>query len=388
MRQPLAIAGTELRRFARDRSNIFFFLIFPLLLVVVIGLQFGGGGGGAGRVTFAGTDGELAGAITAELESTGASVSTETPEAMREHVARGRTDIGLLVDDAAEQDYTSGRPAQVELISASGGTSQAAVQRVHTALQTLSLDRVQLTVLTDLGVGEAEAAAALEEAAAAVAPIELSVVDVDEISQELGGLGQFDLGAATMLLLFVFLSTLGSAVTLIQSRRLGVQRRVLAAPVSGTQAILGQLLGRLTIATAQGAYIMIASIALFDVDFGNIPLALLILLVFGTVATGAAMLLGSLMDHEGAANGVAVGGGLVLAALGGCMFPLELFPDTLRTVANVPPHAWGYQAFAQIQRHNGGLLDIAPHLGVLAAMALVLVLLGAWALRRSVARAM
>jgi len=387
MRQPLAIAGTELRRFARDRSNIFFVLIFPLLLVVVIGLQFGGGGG-AGSVTLAGSDGELARAITSELESTGVSVTTESPEAMREQVARGRTDIGLLVDDAAEQQYSSGEPAEVELISASGGTSQAAVQRVQTALQTLSLERVQLTVLTDLGVPEAEAAAALERAAASVEPIELSVVDVDEISQELGGLGQFDLGAATMLLLFVFLSTLGSAVTLIDSRRLGVQRRVLAAPVSGTQAILGQLLGRLTIAVGQGAYIMVASILLFDVDFGNIPLALLILLVFGVVATGAAMLLGSVMDHGGAANGVAVGIGLVLAALGGCMFPLELFPDTLRSVANVTPHAWGYQAFAQIQRHNGSLLDIAPYLGVLAAMALALVLLGAWALRRSVARAM
>src|SRR5690625_210847 len=43
MRATMAIAGTELRRFARDRSNIFFMLIFPMLLVLVLGLQFGGG---------------------------------------------------------------------------------------------------------------------------------------------------------------------------------------------------------------------------------------------------------------------------------------------------------------------------------------------------------
>src|SRR5690606_39809080 len=104
----------------------------------------------------------------------------------------------------------------------------------------------------------------------AVAPVELRAVDVDEIAQELGGLGQFDLGAATMVLLFVFLSTLGSAVTLIQSRRLGVQGRVLAAPVSGAQAILGQVLGRWVIACFQGAYIMVASVLLFDVDFGSV----------------------------------------------------------------------------------------------------------------------
>ncbi|HLT83154.1 MAG TPA: ABC transporter permease [Phototrophicaceae bacterium] len=387
MRAALAIAGTELRRFTRDRSNIFFVLIFPLLLVVVIGLQFGGEGS-TGRIALSGTDGELRAALTAELEDAGAAVSTAHPDTMREQVARGRADVGLLVDDAAEQAFAGGEVAELEVITSTGATSQAAVQVARTALQTLSLDRVQLTVLTDLGVSEAEAAAALEQSRAEVAPVELRVVDVDEIAQELGGLGQFDLGASTMLLLFVFLSTLGSAVTLIQSRRLGVQGRVLAAPVSSAQAILGQMLGRWVIAGAQGVYIMVASVLLFDVDFGNVPLALLVLLVFGAVATGAAMLLGAVMDHEGAANGVAVGVGLVLGALGGCMFPLELFPDTLRTVAHATPHAWGYEAFAEIQRHGGGLVDIAPQLGVLVAMALVLVLAGSWALRRSVARAM
>ena len=387
MRPVLAIAGTELRRFARDRSNIFFSLIFPLLLVVVIGLQFGGQGGTA-RVVIAGEGGELRSALTTELEDADATVSTGDADAMREQVARGRADVGLLVADDAEQSFAAGRPAEIELIVSSEAGAPGAVQVVLTALQTLSLDQTELSVLTSRGVPEGEATAALDQARADVAPIDISVVDVDDIAQELGGLGQFDLGAATMLLLFVFLSTLGSAVTLIQSRRLGVQRRVLAAPVSGTQAILGQMLGRWVIASAQGVYIMVASIVLFDVDFGSLPLALLILLVFGAVATGAAMLLGAVMDNEGAANGVAVGGGLVLAALGGCMFPLEMFPDTLRTVANVTPHAWGYEAFAEIQRHDGGLLDIAPQLGVLAAMAIGLVLLGALALRRSAARAM
>ena len=387
MRPVLAIAGTELRRFARDRSNIFFSLIFPLLLVVVIGLQFGGQGGTA-RVVIAGEGGELRSALTTELEDADATVSTGDADAMREQVARGRADVGLLVADDAEQSFAAGRPAEIELIVSSEAGAPGAVQVVLTALQTLSLDQTELSVLTSRGVPEGEATAALDQARADVAPIDISVVDVDDIAQELGGLGQFDLGAATMLLLFVFLSTLGSAVTLIQSRRLGVQRRVLAAPVSGTQAILGQMLGRWVIASAQGVYIMVASIVLFDVDFGSLPLALLILLVFGAVATGAAMLLGAVMDNEGAANGVAVGGGLVLAALGGCMFPLEMFPDTLRTVANVTPHAWGYEAFAEIQRHDGGLLDIAPQLAVLAAMAFALVLLGALALRRSTARAM
>jgi ABC-2 type transport system permease protein len=70
------------------------------------------------------------------------------------------------------------------------------------------------------------------------------------------------------------------------------------------------------------------------------------------------------------------------------MLPLELFPDTLQTVAHVTPHAWAYEAFGEIQRHDAGLGDIVPQLAVLAAMAAALLALGTWALRRSMARAL
>lgn len=387
MRAVLAIAGTELRRFARDRSNIFFVLIFPLLLVFVIGLQFGGGGGGSIAIT--GADGQLRQALTEELTGDDLSLNEVADgEEMRTMVARGQAQVGLLIEQSDEEAFTTGDPVQIEMIAASGGNAPAMTQVVETALQAVSLQQAELTALTEQGVAESDAADALEQAGAETQPVVLEVENTDEIAQELGGLGQFDLGAATMILLFVFLSTLSSSVMLIQSRRLGIQRRVLAAPVSSAGALSGQLLGRWTIAVVQGGYIMVASALLFDVDFGNIGLALLIMGVFAAVATGAAMLLGSMIDHEGAASGVAVGGGLVLAALGGCMFPLELLPDTLRTVANITPHAWGYEAFAEIQRHAGGLADIGLELGVLAGMALVLVVLGSWALRRSIARAM
>jgi ABC-2 type transport system permease protein len=54
----------------------------------------------------------------------------------------------------------------------------------------------------------------------------------------------------------------------------------------------------------------------------------------------------------------------------------------------VTPHAWAYEAFAEIQRHNGTLVDILPQLAALTAMAVVALVVGAWLLRRSLARAM
>ena len=386
MRAVRAIAGVELRRFLRDRSNIFFVFIFPLLLVLVIGVQFGGDD--EGRVAVAGGRSALRTALVAALEEDGVAVSSAGAETVREQVARGRTDVGVFLRPDATAAYDAGTDLAIEVIASSQQGAQATTERVRTASARIVLERGQVAALTGQGISQPRAAAALTAASASLTPPRLAVVDVDEVAQEFEGLGQFDQGAMAETLLFVFLASLAGSATLIQARRLGVLRRTLAAPVSAGEAILGQATGRFAIAGFQGAYIMVATMTLFGVDWGSVWLALVVLAAFSMVAAGAAMLIGSLLDNDGAASSAGVGVGLVLAALGGCMLPLELFPDTLQTVAHVTPHAWAYEALAEVQRHDAGIGDIAPQLAVLAAMAGGMLVLGTWALRRSMTRAM
>ena len=379
----LTIAGVELRRFLRDRSNIFFVFIFPLLLVVLIGSQFGGDGP-QGRVVVAGEAGELRSALVEVLEGDGVAVTLAEPDAARELLARGRSDAGVFVPAGA----ALGEPVTVEVVTGPQAGSQVALERVRTAVRAVGVSDAQLAALTGAGVAEVDARAALEDAAGRVSPPTLSVVDVDAVAQELSGLGQFDLGASSQLLLFVFLISVAGSATLIQARRYGVVRRTLAAPVTTGGVVRGQALGRFAIAGVQGLYIMAGTALVFGVDWGTVWLSVLVLALFAAVAAAAAMVIGSVMDNDAAASGVGVGSGLILGALGGAMTPLEFFPDALRTAAHITPHAWGYDAFAKIQRHDATLSDIALELGVLAAMAVVLLLIGSWALRRSLARAM
>ena len=381
----LAIAGVELRRFLKDHSNAFFALVFPLLIVLLIGAQFGGGSNG--RVAITGPNSALRAALAAELADQDVDVTIVGADDMRELVARGRADVGVLFADEAAAAYDDGSDLQLQVIAGSQAQSQVVAQQVSTAAQNLTTEQGQLIALAAAGIDEDTARSALGLARAVVSPPRLEVVNTSEIAQEFSGLGRFDYGAGAEVILFVFLTSLSGSATLIQSRRLGVTRRTLAAPVSTAQAVGGQAIGRLAIAAFQGAYIMAASSLLFGVRWGNLALALLVVVVFALVAAGAAMVLGSVIDNDAAAGGIGVGLALVLAALGGGMFPLELFPDTLRTIAHVTPHAWASEALAEIQRHNGTLVDILPQLGVLAGFAAVLLLVGAWALHRSLARA-
>ena len=373
----LTVAGVELRLFVRDRSNIFFVFVFPLLLVLMIGSQFGSGAS-TGRVAVSGGDAAVQQQLVEELEADEVTVSEPGWDAALEQLARGRLDAAVRVLD----DST------FELVRGSSANAQVVEQQVRVAVGAVSTEEAQARALEQYGVPADRVAGALTSAENRLSAPSLEVTDVDELSQQFDGLGQFDLGASGQLLLFVFLACLTGATTLIRARRLGVITRMLSGPLSTTQLVAGETLGRWAIGLFQGVYIMVATSLLFDVQWGTLWLSLLVVALFALVAAAAAILLGTLLENEGAAAGVGVGLGLVLAALGGSMLPLELFPDTMRMVADLTPHAWAYEAFAEIQRRGAGLAEVLPQLGVLLAMALGLLLVSSWSLRRSLARAM
>ncbi|SJM60234.1 ABC transporter, permease component [Actinomycetales bacterium JB111] len=387
MRAIVTIARTELLRFVRDTSNIFFVFIFPLILVAVLGLQFGGGGGG-GNVSLAGADSDLRDDTVAALEAQDLEVTVSEADYVRNQVARGSSDVGLFITDDEAAAYDDGQAVSVEMIASSSQNGPAVQQRVTSAIEVLSLGRAEADALVGAGADAGAVPDALDAARQSVPATTVTVTDVDAIAQEFSGVGQFEVGAASQLLLFVFLTSLANSSSLIAARREGVTARSMAAPIGSAQMMAGLSLGRWVIALFQGVYIMVASSLLFSVGWGNIWLSALVLAVFALVAAGVGMLLGALLDNEGAAVGVGVGLGLVLAGIGGGMAPLEIFSDTMRQIAHVTPHAWAYDAFASIVRHDGTLTDILPMLGVLAAFAVVALALGTWALRRSMLRAM
>lgn len=386
MKPVLTIAGVELRRFVRDRSNVFFVFVFPLLLVVLIGAQFAGSQ--SGRVAVSGPGSTLRSELSGQLRVEELEVWYDDASTVRDQLARGRADVGVFLDAGDASAYARGRGVDLQVVVAPQATAQATAEQVRAAVTRVRSRWSQRIALQEAGMGVAEVDRALQSARTASPAPRLRVTELDETAQEFSTLGRFDLGATTQTLLFVFLSTVGGAAALIQSRRYRVLQRMMSTPLSAGQAVAGQALGRFALAMVQGLYLMLGTAAFFGVDWGSWPAALLVLAMFGAVAAALAMVVGTVMDNEGAATGVGIGAGLVLAALGGCMTPLEFFPDTLRTIAHVTPHAWAYEAFAKIQRHGAGVADVLPQLGVLAGMAVVLLATGGWVVRRSLYRAL
>jgi ABC-2 type transport system permease protein len=107
-----------------------------------------------------------------------------------------------------------------------------------------------------------------------------------------------------------------------------------------------------------------------------------VVIAFSLVGTGAAVLLGTVFSSEQQSGPVALLLGLGLAALGGSMAPIDIFPETARRLAHVTPHAWANDAFGKVLDHGATLGGILPQIGVLLAYAAVLLAVATWRLRR------
>jgi ABC-2 type transport system permease protein len=125
---------------------------------------------------------------------------------------------------------------------------------------------------------------------------------------------------------------------------------------------------------------------LFGVDWGNLPAAIAVLAAFAAVGAAAAMLTGAVFDNDEQASGIAVIIGLGLAALGGAMLPVELFSDTMLTIARFIPHYWAIDALAEVVRRDGTIADIGTQLGVLALFTAGIGVLAMWRLRATLTR--
>jgi ABC-2 type transport system permease protein len=378
----LAITGVSLRRLGRDRLGLFFILVLPFLII----LLFGGGArsGTAADVAvgvLGGGDGPLAAELAAALEAAEGLDVTSFGELgeLEESVRRGRQDAGLVIPASFDELVASGQTAEVELLAAPAGLPEGSQGAIGAAFADLDarLTTAQVAAET-IGIDFAEALASTQE------------LDVPGVSVEAVTVGEADTGAgpsaAGNLVLFIFITSLVGGSWLVESRRLGVSRRMLAAPTTAGAVLAGEALGRFTLAIGQGLLVIFGAAWLFGVDWRD-PLALAAVVgLFSLCGTGAAMLFGATFNRPEQAGAVAPPLGIALGMLGGCLWPLEIVPPFMRVVGHAIPHGWAMDAVTAVVAEGAGLADVATELAVLAGFAAALLTVAAWQLRRALTR--
>jgi ABC-2 type transport system permease protein len=386
------LTSTELVRLFRDRGNIFFVLIFPLLLVVLIGASFGGSAGDAQVGVVGDTDDVAVVELSEALDARDAVTVVEVADAddLRDQVARGGLSAGIVVPPGFGDTLAAGRPVEVAYVGRQDGGAVSMQALVEGAIGERAAVAGAASAAAEVtGVDVRETGAVAGELADQLPDIEVVATEVaveEGLAAEFAGLGQFDLGASSQLFLFTFLTALAGGAALIQTRQYGVAKRVMSTSTPAGTILAGFAGGRIAVALLQAGYIVLATGLLFRVDWGDPLASTVVIVLFCLVAGGAGMLIGATLRNESQASGIGVGLGLGFAALGGSMVPLELFPETLQRVASITPHAWANRAMAELVRRDGTLADVATEVAVLAGYAVVVLVGATVLLRRTLTR--
>jgi len=171
---------------------------------------------------------------------------------------------------------------------------------------------------------------------------------------------------------FILFSGIELGVALLLMRRLGLWKRLRAAPVSRSLLLGSRIVSGTLIAAALLAGIYAAGIAVFNVRIeGSFLGFVAVAIAFAILTSTFGLLIAAIGRTPEATRGLAILATLLLVMLGGAWVPTFVFPDWLQTLTLVMPTRWAVDGLeAMTWRGLGIEAAWAPVAAMLACSAL------------------
>ena len=238
----------------------------------------------------------------------------------------------------------------------------------------IRVGRAVYTLLADIVVtgeeGEALSAKTLERLNATPRALTLEVSPAGERKKIPTGFEQAIPGTMVMFTLLVLLTS--GAVLLVGERKEGLLRRLASTPIEKRSVVLGKWGGRMALGMVQIGFAMVAGTLMFGMDWGpNLPMVLVALFVYAGLVAGLGILLGSLARTEGQVIGLGVVSANVLAALGGCWWPIEVTPAWMQSTSVFLPTGLAMNILHRLVSFGAPPTSVIPQVLIMAAAGLV-----------------
>jgi ABC-2 type transport system permease protein len=186
------------------------------------------------------------------------------------------------------------------------------------------------------------------------------------------------------LVMFVFFASAVMAESIVRERKNNTLERLLASSVRRETILGGIFTGSVVRGLVQIAIFWGFGVLVFKVDMGLSPLAVIILSILIVIMSSAfALMLATLARTQRSAGSLAVITSLVLAPLGGCWWPMFLYPQWLQNIAKVTPHAWATDGFNKIMVFGADFSAAVPSMIALLVFTAIFGLIAAWRFRTS-----
>jgi ABC-2 type transport system permease protein len=399
MKKILNLAWNDIKIEFSDRSAILFFFILPLIFTAILGASFSGNSDpnadNRWMVPVINQDqSDLSSEIIAELETS--EVIRPEPYTMVEAeqlLNDGEVAAILIIHEGFEAEVLSGTPVELKLVKSPNDPNVLAIeQAIYTA--TGKVGNVVAAAVT--AVGAAEQVQTFESEANRQAYFNESL----ELAQEVMGepiarseittapeapreyFTSFELSSAGQLVTWTLITLLGASEVFVNERIGGTLRRLLSTPSQKATILSGKIGGRYSMGLLQMAVLIIGGALLFKIDWGNSPLALaMVVLSFGLAAVAMGVMLGAFAKTRSQASNLTVMFSMLMAALGGAWWQLEVTPPLYQKVVQIFPSTWAMKGFNEVMVKGGGPVDVLPITLVLLGFAVIFFIIGVRRLR-------
>lgn len=170
----------------------------------------------------------------------------------------------------------------------------------------------------------------------------------------------------------------GVGYVIVRYRKNGFLKRLGATPLTALEFIVAQALSRLLLTLAVVLFVFFAVKLLLDVRMEGSYLALLLVAVLGgTAMIALSLVVAARIESEEFAGGLLNMMSFPMMLLSGVFFSLEGSPDWLKAVSQALPLTQMLIAARAIMIDGAALVDVLAPLGILLAMTIVFLTLGA-----------
>ncbi len=124
----------------------------------------------------------------------------------------------------------------------------------------------------------------------------------------------------------------------------------------------GKWTSRMGLAVVHVSIALIVGTFLFKMHWGpNFAMVLLVLGSWAAFCASAGLLLGCIAKTEGQAAGLGALLANLLAALGGCWWPIEITPEWMQTLQKMIPTGWAMDALHKLISFEAGAAAAVPN---------------------------
>ncbi|MFP4384618.1 MAG: ABC transporter permease [Spirochaetia bacterium] len=174
------------------------------------------------------------------------------------------------------------------------------------------------------------------------------------------------------LITWALINMLVASSYLVLERERGTYQRLLISPVKGRTFLIGAGMFQFLAGLLQMFLLILFGTVVMGIPWTrSIPGLLIVLVPFAAAAVSLGLLLAAFAKTSGQADSLSTLFGMGMALLGGCWYPLVLFPDTARKAAHVLPTTWTLEGLIDLVLRGKPAEDVILHGLVLLGFAVV-----------------